>query len=42
MDSQQFAQRLSSNQGFLAHFEDWAFRMASRADFYSRMSIFEA
>lgn len=42
MDSQQFAQRISSNQGFLTHFEDWAFRMASRADFYSRMSIFEA
>lgn len=42
MDSQQFAKRLSSNQGFLANMEDWAFRMASRADFYSRMSIFEA
>ena len=42
MDSQQFADRVSSNQGFLTHFEDWAFRMASRADFYSRMSIFEA
>ena len=42
MDSQQFAKRVSSNQGFLAHCEDWAFRMASRADFYSRMSIFEA
>ena len=42
MDSQQFARRISSNQGFLTHFEDWAFRMASRADFYSRMSIFEA
>ena len=42
MDSRQFADRVSSNQGFLTHFEDWAFRMASRADFYSRMSIFEA
>ena len=42
MDSKQFADRVSSNQGFLTHFEDWAFRMASRADFYSRMSIFEA
>lgn len=42
MDSQQFADRISSNQGFLTNFEDWAFRMASRADFYSRMSIFEA
>lgn len=42
MDSQQFARRVSSNQGFMTHFEDWAFRMASRADFYSRMSIFEA
>ena len=42
MDSQQFAERISSNQGFLTHFEDWAFRMASRADFYSRMSIFES
>ena len=42
MDSRQFASRVSSNQGFLTHFEDWAFRMASRADFYSRMSIFEA
>lgn len=42
MDSKQFANRVSSNQGFLTHFEDWAFRMASRADFYSRMSIFEA
>lgn len=42
MDSQQFADRVSSNQGFLTNFEDWAFRMASRADFYSRMSIFEA
>ena len=42
MDSRQFAKRLSSNQGFLTNFEDWAFRMASRADFYSRMSIFEA
>lgn len=42
MDSQQFAKRLSSNQGFLTNVEDWAFRMASRADFYSRMSIFEA
>ena len=42
MDSQQFAKRISSNQGFLSNLEDWAFRMASRADFYSRMSIFEA
>lgn len=42
MDSKQFADRISSNQGFLTNFEDWAFRMASRADFYSRMSIFEA
>ena len=42
MDSKQFASRISSNQGFLTNFEDWAFRMASRADFYSRMSIFEA
>ena len=42
MDSQQFADRISSNQGFLTNVEDWAFRMASRADFYSRMSIFEA
>lgn len=42
MDSQQFADRVSSNQGFLTNVEDWAFRMASRADFYSRMSIFEA
>lgn len=42
MDSQQFAKRLSSNQGFLTNVEDWAFRMASRADFYSRMSIFES
>lgn len=42
MDSKQFADRISSNQGFLSNAEDWAFRMASRADFYSRMSIFEA
>lgn len=42
MDSRQFADRISSNQGFLTNMEDWAFRMASRADFYSRMSIFEA
>ena len=42
MDSSQFADRISSNQGFLTNMEDWAFRMASRADFYSRMSIFEA
>lgn len=42
MDSRQLANRLSSNQGFLTNMEDWAFRMASRADFYSRMSIFEA
>lgn len=42
MDSQQFANRVSSNQGFMTNVEDWAFRMASRADFYSRMSIFEA
>ena len=42
MDSRQFAKRISSNQGFLTNMEDWAFRMASRADFYSRMSIFEA
>jgi hypothetical protein len=42
MDSKQFADRISSNQGLLTNFEDWAFRMASRADFYSRMSIFEA
>ena len=42
MDSKQFASRISSNQGFLTNMEDWAFRMASRADFYSRMSIFQA
>lgn len=42
MDSQQFAKRLSSNQGFLVNLEDWAFRMASRPDFYNRMTIFES
>lgn len=42
MDSNQFADRISSDKSIWTHFTDFMFRFASRPDYYNRMTIFGA
>ena len=42
MDANQFTQRINSDHGIWTHFTDFAFRFASRADYYNRGTIFGA
>ena len=42
MDSNQFAERISSDKSIWTHFTDFMFRFASRPDYYNRMTIFGA
>jgi hypothetical protein len=42
MDANQFTKRISSDHGIWTHFSDFAFRFASRGDYYSRSTIWGA
>ena len=42
MDANQFTSRISSDHSIWTHFTDFAFRLASRPDYYNRMTIFGA
>lgn len=42
MDSNQFADHINSDKSIWTHFHDFLFRFASRADYYNRMTIFQA
>lgn len=42
MDANQFAERIGSDHGIWTHFSDFAFRFASRGDYYSRSTIWGA
>ena len=42
MDANQFTERINSDHGIWTHFIDFAFRLASRPDFYNRSMIWGA